>query len=147
MQAFLTTRYPSLASDPFLSLHRALNRSFDYGRRSSGERSIALDVREDEKAFHISADLPGLSEKEIEVSFDDGLLTLSGEKKVARDEKTDTWHIVERSSGTFKRQLSLNSPVDADAIEAKFDKGVLTVTLPKLAPEKPSARKIEIKTN
>jgi HSP20 family protein len=93
-----------------------------------------------------SQNLPGLSEKEVEVTFDEGVLTLHGEKKVERDEKKDTWHIAERSHGSFTRQLSLGDTVDADKIEAKFDKGVLTVTLAKKPQEKPNTRKIEIKT-
>jgi HSP20 family molecular chaperone IbpA len=107
---------------------------------------VRLDVREDEGAYHVLADLPGLSEKEVEVTFDEGVLTLHGEKKVERDEKKDTWHIAERSHGSFTRQLSLGDTVDADKIEAKFDKGVLTVTLAKKPQEKPNTRKIEIKT-
>lgn len=108
---------------------------------------VALDVKEDEKTFRVTADLPGLTEKEVEVSFDDGLLTIRGEKKIERDEKKDTWHIVERSAGSFARKLSLSAPIEADKIEAKFEKGVLTVTLPKQAQAQTSARKIEIKTS
>jgi HSP20 family protein len=107
---------------------------------------VRLDVKEDDKAFHVTADLPGLSEKEVEVTFDDGLLTIRGEKKVERDEKKDTWHLVERSYGSFARRLSLSAAIDPARIEAKFDKGVLTVTLPKQPQEQASAKKIEIKT-
>ncbi|MDR3423508.1 MAG: Hsp20/alpha crystallin family protein [Alphaproteobacteria bacterium] len=152
MRAFLSPA--SAPHDPFLSIQRALQRSLDETWRGlpasalteAASMPMALDVREDEKAFHVTADLPGLSEKEVEVTFDDGLLTIRGEKKVERDEKKDTWHIVERSSGSFARRLSLSAAVDADKIDAKFEKGVLSVTLPKLSQEQASARKIEIKT-
>jgi HSP20 family protein len=107
--------------------------------------SIRLDVKEDDKAYHVSADLPGLTEKEVDVTFDDGRLTIRGEKKVERDETKDTWHIVERSQGSFARQLTLPSTVDASKIEAKFEKGVLTIALPKLPAEQNSAKKIAIK--
>jgi len=143
----------SLSHDPFVSIQRALQRSLDDAWRTfpvaqaleAAAMPFALDVKEDEKSFHVSADLPGLSEKDIDVSFDNGLLTIRGEKKVVRDEKKDTWHIVERSSGSFARRLSLSASVDADKIDARFENGVLSVTLPKLAQEKASAKKIEIK--
>lgn len=154
LRSFMPTRYSTLSADPFVSIQRALQRSFDDVWRSlpsealteAAAMPVALDVKEDEKTFHVSADLPGLTEKEVEVSFEDGLLTIRGEKKVERDEKKDTWHIVERSSGSFARRLSLSAPIDADKIGAKFEKGVLTVTLPKLPQEQGNARKIEIKT-
>lgn len=140
------------ASDPFVSLQRELNRVFDdmTGGIASRNGAVAasalrLDVKEDEKAFHVTADLPGMAEKDVEVTFEDGVLTIRGEKKVERDEKGETWHIVERSSGSFARQLGLPANVDADKIEAKFDKGVLSVTLPKLPDEKAKAKKIEVK--
>jgi len=108
---------------------------------------VALDVKEDEKCFHVTADLPGLTEKDVDVSFNDGLLTIRGEKKVEREEKNDTWHLIERSSGSFARRLSLSAGIDTEKIEAKFEKGVLSVTLPKLAEEKTKAKKIEIKAS
>jgi len=135
------------SEDPFVSIQRVLQGTFGDALRGSASIPVRLDVREDEKAFHVSADLPGLSEKEVEVTFDDGVLSIRGQKKVERDEKQDKWHIVERTSGSFARQIALAITVDTAAIEAKFDKGVLTITLPKLADEKASARKIEIKTS
>jgi HSP20 family protein len=102
-------------------------------------------VKEDEKAFHVTADLPGLTEKDVEVTYDEGLLTLKGEKKVVREETKDTWHITERSSGSFTRQIALPSTIDAAAIEARFEKGVLLITLPKLAAAQAQAKKIAIK--
>jgi len=142
------------AGDPFSSFQRELGKAFDdmLGMRGLAPASVAssalrLDVSEDEKAFQIKADLPGLSEKEVEVTFQDGTLTIRGEKKIERDEKKDTWHIIERSSGSFARQLVLPTTIDEDKIEAKFDQGVLTVSLPKLADEKAKMRKIEVKVN
>jgi len=151
MMVPFSTRGFSPMNDPFAALQKQLSTVFD-GAVGAFPESVAtaplkLDVKEDEKAFHIAAELPGMSEKEVEVTFNDGMLTIRGEKKVERDEKTDTWHIVERSSGSFLRQLSMPSGVDEGKIEAKFDKGVLVVTLPKLAEEKSQVKKIEVKSS
>ena len=154
LRSILSTRYPVVVpSDPFAVVQRALQRSFDESwgglpaslLTEAASMPVKLDVQEDEKSFHVTADLPGLSEKEVDVSFEDGILTVRGEKKVARDEQEGTWHIVERSSGSFARRLSLSAPIDADKIEAKFEKGVLTVALPKLSQAQSNARKIEVK--
>lgn len=149
-------RYVSQLSEyPLASMQRALQRSFDdawHGFASSSPTqaaalSVNLDVKETDKAYHVTAELPGLTEKEVDVTFDDGLLTIRGEKKVERDEQKETWHVMERSCGSFARQLSLPVNVDEGKIEAKFDKGVLSVVLPKLPEEQTAAKKIEIKTN
>ena len=137
--------------DPFIAMQRALDRSFgemftpSTTLAEAAPLSVRLDVKEDEKAFHITADLPGMGENEIDVTFDDGVLTIRGERKIARDEDKGTWHITERSHGNFVRQLSLPAGIDVDKIEAKFNKGVLNLELPKLPPEEPSAKKIQIK--
>ncbi|MDD3372011.1 MAG: Hsp20/alpha crystallin family protein [Alphaproteobacteria bacterium] len=153
LRSLISTRFPEIAGDPFMSIGRALQRSLEDGWQSlpptfateAASMSMALDVKEDDKAFHVTAELPGLTDKDVDVSFEDGLLTIRGEKKISREEKNDTWHIVERSSGSFARRLSLSASIDADKIEAKFDKGVLSVTLPKLPEEKTTARKIQVK--
>ncbi len=140
-------------ADPFSALQRELNRVFDEaysGRAGAASMPAAanvlkLDVKEDDKAFHVTADMPGMEEKDVEVTFDDGLLTIRGERRFERDEKKDTWHVVERSWGSFARQLSLPANVNAEAIEAKFDKGVLTVLLPKQPEAQSKAKKIEVK--
>jgi len=138
--------------DPFTSLQRALGADWGIGPSvnlptKAAAVSMRVDVEEDEKAFHVSAELPGLTEKDVDVIFDDGLLTIRGEKKVERDEKKDTWHIMERSVGNFVRQLSLPTNIDANTIEASFDKGVLKVELPKQSIAQTTAKKINIKTN
>ncbi|MDD2325622.1 MAG: Hsp20/alpha crystallin family protein [Alphaproteobacteria bacterium] len=149
MMVPLSPRGLAVGGDPFTSLQRQLNQVFEDVLGGLPENVAAaplkLDVKEDEKGFHVAAELPGLSEKEVEVTFHDGMLTIRGEKKVERDEKKDKWHIVERSSGSFSRQLSMPTNIDADKIEAKFDQGILTVCLPKLPDEKTGAKKIEVK--
>ncbi|MGE4351495.1 MAG: Hsp20/alpha crystallin family protein [Bdellovibrionales bacterium] len=149
MMVPFSPRGGALAGDPFASLQKQLNAVFDgmIGGVPEGvaARSLNLDVKEDDKAFHVTAELPGMSEKEVDVTFHDGVLTIRGEKKIERDEKKDTWHIVERSSGSFMRQLSMPANVDEDKIEASVDKGVLNVTLPKQGETKAQSRKIEVK--
>ncbi len=140
--------------DPFALVQRALMRNFDEGWPLSGLPAIAgetammpvrLDVKEDEKAYHVTAELPGLAEQDVEVTYDDGVLTIRGEKKAERDEQKETWHIVERSYGSFARQLALPPGIAEDKIEAKFEKGVLNVTMPKMPEEQNPARKIAVK--
>ena len=141
------------SEDPFTAMQHAIERGLGEGwglipsltPTEAASMSVRLDVKEDEQAFHVTADLPGLTEKDVDVTFDDGILTIRGEKKVERDEKKDTWHIVERSHGSFARQLSLPANVDHDKIEAAFDKGVLKVTLPKQPVEQTTAKKITVK--
>jgi HSP20 family protein len=146
------SRYQNSGAE-FWPLHRVIQSLDDAFRglpmtpTEAAAMPVKIDVKEDEKAFYVSADLPGLTEKEVEVTFDDGLLTIRGEKKVERDEKKDTWHIVERSYGSFARRVSLSAAIDASKIEAKFDKGVLSVSLPKQPQEQTAGRKIEIKSN
>lgn len=138
--------------DPFDFL-RSVQRSLDDVWAGTSTRtpmeaaalSVRVDVKEDEQAYHLTADLPGLSEKDVEVTFDDGVLTIRGEKKLERDEKKDTWHITERTQGSFARQLSLPANIDTGKIEAKFEKGVLSVLLPKAPAEQASVKKIPIK--
>ena len=151
MMVPFSTRGLSPLNDPFSALQKHINSAFE-GLGASFPEGVAtaplkLDVKEDEAAFHIAAELPGMNEKEVEVTFHDGMLTIRGEKKVERDEKKDTWHIVERSSGSFMRQLSMPAGIDEEKIEAKFEKGVLNVTLPKMAEEKAATKKIEIKSS
>jgi HSP20 family protein len=139
--------------DTFTTVQRALQRTLDdvwHGLPATTEAAalpVRLDVKEDEQAFHVTADLPGLSENEVEVTFDDGLLTIRGEKKIERDEKKDTWHVTERSYGSFARQLTLSANINADKIDAKFEKGVLTIALPKVPAEQTAAKKITIKAS
>ncbi len=154
LRSFIPSRFTDMGGDPFSSISRAIQRSLEDAWQAmpsgvpteAAAMSFALDVREDDKAFHVTAELPGLTEKDVDVSFDDGILAIRGEKKLERDEKKDTWHIVERTYGSFQRRLALSEDVDQEKIEARFDKGVLHVTLPKLPEEKKSSKKIEIKT-
>lgn len=105
----------------------------------------ALDVKEDEKNLVVQAELPGLEESDIDVSLNEGVLTLKGEKKTEEKKETDKFVRIERSFGSFHRSVTLPSEVDASKIEAIFKNGVLTITLPKVVQER-KEQKIKIKT-
>jgi HSP20 family protein len=160
------TTEPSRARHPFESLHREIDRLFDdfgVGFRWPSRRSLfageplfrremtwltmpAVDVVESEKAYEITADLPGIDEKNIEVKVADGVMTIKGEKQEEKEEKKKDYHLQERSFGSFQRSFELPENVDPDKIEASFKKGVLTVTLPKKPEAQKPAKKIDVKT-
>ena len=113
-------------------------------RREETSFNPAVDIYEDEKAIVVSADLPNMDEKDLDIHVKDGHLILKGERKFENEEKRENYHRVERSFGSFQRTFALPETVDDENITASYDKGVLKLTLPKL--EKPkSARTIEIK--
>jgi HSP20 family protein len=104
-----------------------------------------IDVREDAKSITIEADLPGVDEKDVSVTLANGVLTIKGEKKHEREEKKENYYLAERSFGSFERSLSLPETIDDSKVEARFDKGVLTVTAAKKPEAVKAERKIEIK--
>lgn len=105
----------------------------------------AIDVTEGETAYKITAELPGISEKDVEVSVTGDVLVLKGEKRQEREEKEKNRYLSERAYGAFQRSLPIPDGVDRDAIAAEFSKGVLTVTLPKSKEAQKQQKKIEIK--
>ena len=102
----------------------------------------AMDLVEADDHFVLNADLPGLSQDDVAIEIQDGALTISGERKAEHSESNRGWYRVERSFGRFSRSLTLPDGVDPDAIEASFDRGVLSVRIPK--PEERKPRRIEI---
>ncbi|MFZ5449612.1 MAG: Hsp20/alpha crystallin family protein [Thermodesulfobacteriota bacterium] len=121
---------------------------FGSGRRGlrplRAEFAPAVDIKETDTEIVVKAEVPGMDPNDINISVTGDVLTIKGEKKSEREEKEESYHLVERSYGSFSRSLSLPAAVDLDKIEAKYDKGVLTVTCPKKEEVKPKA--IEIKT-
>ncbi|BAL74973.1 Hsp20/alpha crystallin family protein [Bradyrhizobium cosmicum] len=105
----------------------------------------AVDVSESDKAYEITAELPGMDEKDIEVNVANGALTIKGEKKEEKEEKQKDYYVSERRYGSFERYFELPDGVDAGKIEAAFKNGVLRVTLPKTAEAQKPAKKIEVK--
>jgi len=104
-----------------------------------------LDVRENTNAVTVEAELPGVDEKDVTVTLANGVLTIKGEKKSEKEEKSDNYYLAERSFGSFERSIRLPDTVDDAKIEAKFDKGVLKVTAAKKPEAVKAERKIEIK--
>jgi HSP20 family protein len=138
------------SSNPFMSLQREIDRLFDdfsRGFPTFGGTATSLmpsmDVTETDKDIEISAELPGLEEKDVQINVADNLLTIRGEKKAEKEEKDKNYRLVERSYGSFERTLELPDGVNTDAIKASIAKGVLKVTVPKPAPAQ--AKKIEVK--
>ena len=125
-----------------------MRRMFDLAPSAEGTFSFnvpAVDVTEDDKTYKVAAELPGLDEKDIEVSVTGDVLTLKGEKRQEKEEKDKNWYVSERAYGSFQRAFSLPQGVDRDKIAAEFAKGVLTVTLPKSAETQKQQKKIEVK--
>jgi HSP20 family protein len=102
----------------------------------------AMDLVETEDHFVLRADLPGLSESDVDLSLEENVLTLKGERKVEHESRSEGFYRLERSTGTYSRSLTLPEGVDGDAITATFDKGVLEVRIPK--PEEHKPRKLQI---
>jgi HSP20 family protein len=105
----------------------------------------SIDVSETDKAIAITAEMPGLERKDVEISVEDDVLTIRGEKKVEseQDDKNKNYHLSERSYGVFYRVLQLPPGVDPSKIEASVSNGVLKITIPKPARSEP--KKIEVK--
>jgi len=105
----------------------------------------AVDVHEDEKGLIVTAELPGVSEKDIEVNLAGDMLTIKGEKKTESEEKKGNSTYTERRYGSFARSLRLPFEVKDEQVDAKFKDGVLTVRLPKPAEMQSQVRRIEVK--
>ncbi len=103
----------------------------------------ALEISEDEKNFIVSVELPGVKEDDIDVRIKDNMLIISGEKKQEEAKEGQTFYLVERRYGKFERVINLPTNVDVDNVEAKFENGILTLTLPK--KPKDEGKKIQIK--
>ncbi len=148
---------------PFEALRKEVDRLFDdfgddFWRRpfhslAAFERnwpkkfvaSPAVDVAETDKSYGITAELPGMYEKNIEVNVANGGITIKGEKKEETVERKKDYYVSERRYGSFQRYFALPEGVDADKIAATFKNGVLTVTLPKTAEAQKPTKKIEVK--
>lgn len=144
----LRSEIDRLFEDFVPSSWRPLERSL-FGRPLPSSTGLtlapAIDVIEKDDAFEITAEVPGLDEKNIEVKLSNGFLTIRGEKQEEKEEKQKEYHLSERRYGSFQRSFQLPEGIDTDRIEAAFQKGVLTVKLPKSADAKKNERKVEIK--
>jgi len=151
--------YRDLEQNPFLTLHREVNRVFDdllrgfdaplssfgpsVGRLSSWNASWpSVEISETDKELRVVAEVPGLEQKDIEVLLDDGVLTLRGEKRAETEDKERQFS--ERFFGRFERRIPLGSEIQEDKVEAAFKDGILTVTLPKSEKAQTKAKRIAI---
>ena len=141
-------------NDPFSLLQREVNRAFDevfrgfpaLGRGAAGLGGFApsLDVRETEQGLEIAAELPGMSEQDVDLRLEGDLLTLAGEKKDERTQDQGGLHLTERSFGRFQRSFRLPYRPDPNQVQAHFEKGVLRVTLPRPQPQQQGGGRIQI---
>jgi HSP20 family protein len=140
--------------NPFSILRREMDSLFDNFFRGfdtepfesrMGAFSPKVDVTEDDKEIKISAELPGMDEKDIDVSLQNDMLTIKGEKKEEKEDKGKDYYRMERSYGSFSRTIPLPVDVETDKVEAKFKKGVLSITLPKTAKAVAETKKIAVK--
>lgn len=142
---------------PFVAFRQEMDRLFDdFWRgvarpsmlsdgRALGEVAPLVDETEDEKAYHVAVELPGMNEKDVEVSLSDGLLTIRGEKRQEEQEKGQDYYRKERAFGAFRRSLPIPGEVDESKIHASFKNGVLTVDLPKSEEAQKKVKQIEVK--
>jgi HSP20 family protein len=129
--------FEALALKPFSDLEDIWSKSF------RGFAPLAVEVAEDDKTYTITAELPGVDEKNIDISVQDGVLTLKGEKRELREEKSKHRYMSERRYGSFQRMFGLPKGTDVGKVEANFHNGVLTVSVPK--PAATPARKVDVK--
>ena len=163
----VSSRAPAVKTwQPFETLRREMNRLFDdfdggfwrapfrrstfdvepfFRREIEWPTTPAVDVSETDKAYEVTAELPGMAEKDIEVALANGTLTIKGEKREEKEEKQKDYYLSERRFGSFARRFSVPDGVDTNKIEASFQKGVLKVTLPKTAAAQQPEKKIAIK--
>jgi len=141
-------RWPS----DFISVQRDINRLFDNFLRSGSpvEETMAtsyfapaVDIAEQENEYVVKVELPGVAKDEVKISVESNILTIKGEKKQEKEEKNKNFHRVERSYGSFQRSFTLPSTVKNDKIDAVFNNGILTITMPKSEEAKP--KQIEVK--
>ena len=148
---------PSRPADVFVAMRNEMDRMFErfehgfprwpslFRHESSAIVVPELDVKENTDSIMIEAELPGVEEKDVSVTFANGMLTIKGEKKQSKEETKESYYLAERSYGAFERTLRLPESVDDTKIEAKFDKGVLKVKAAKKPEAVKAERKIDIK--
>jgi HSP20 family protein len=141
--------------DPFQDLlaiqdemNQVFGRALGRGDRPSGERQArawapALDIAERNDAYVVTVEVPGIKPEQLEITVEDGVLTISGERRFEAETKEEQYHRVERSYGAFRRSITLPARVKADAIDASFEDGLLQVVVPKAEEAKP--KRIEVR--
>jgi HSP20 family protein len=135
----------------FSTLQDRMNRLFRETQGNSQDESLtsssfapAVDVYEDEHNVTLKIEVPGIDEKDIDVRIENNTLTVHGERKIEKEEKEENYRRVERQYGSFTRTFNLPPTVDAEKVQADYDKGVLRITLPKKAEAKPKQIKVNV---
>ena len=139
--------------NPFQNLHDNMNHMFneffrDFGMTHFSDSlsfSPQVDVEETDKEIKIQAELPGMDEKDIELSLTENMISIIGEKKMEREEKKGNYHSLERSYGSFHRNIPLPCEIEKDKVEAVYKNGVLKITLPKTEAAQKKIHQIKIK--
>jgi len=156
-----TTPSPNVlraANNPLVQFHREIDKIFESvfqgfpvspfrkenGSAWSGMLLPHVDIGESKKQYTINVEVPGVQEKDIELTLADGTLVIRGEKRDEQENRDQHYHRIERSYGSFQRMLSLPADADENAVEAKFNNGVLTITIAKDPQARPPVRKISI---
>ena len=139
--------------DPFAMMRREMDRLFDSFSRgwgmpvaAGGFASPKVDVAETEKGLEVSAELPGIDQKDIQLDLAEGILTIKAEHEEKKEEKDEKkhYHLVERSHGSYLRRLAIPFEPDADKVQASFEKGVLKVMVPRSKAAEKNVKKIKI---
>jgi HSP20 family protein len=137
---------------PILALYRDMNRLFDDAsggglalspsgvRHSAGALMPQIDVSETDQEIRVTAEMPGVNENDVEVTVSDDMLVIRGQKQIEHEEDRQNYHVNERVFGTFMRTLQLPFPVGPDQVQAQFENGVLTITIPKAQTQQRSHR-------
>ena len=143
--------------DPFMALQRQINQIFDnffdgfaisplWGLESGrGPFNPRMDLSDTDKQYRVTVELPGLDEKDVEISLANNVLTIKGEKKQEKEEKRKDYHRMERSYGLFKRNIAIPEGVDLEKVDASFRKGLLIINLPKTEEMQKETKTIPIK--
>ena len=133
----------SLIDDPFNFLRQEIDRLFEVSSSIEGLRP-QFETKENDNCIEITAELPGVVEEDINLSFSNGILTVSGEKKSEEKKEGETYHITERQYGSFSRSLKLPYEPEQNDITASFKDGILKIMVPKPKEMKPDVYKIPI---
>lgn len=146
------------SESPVMAIQNEMNRMFDQffsdpftllplsSLRNTTDFLPRIDVSETDQAMQVTAELPGMQEKDIQIALENEVLVISGEKKNDLEEKGKNYHRIERNYGSFQRVIPLVSEVETEKVEAVFKDGVLTITLPKTPAAAKMSHKIEIKS-
>ncbi len=143
--------------DPFVSFRREMDRMFDDFFQGFGSRSLrsvgngwqgltpTIDVAETDKELVVTAELPGLDDKDFEVTLAGDMLTIKGEKKAEHEQRNGDGYYMERRFGSFSRSIPLPFEVKDEKVDARYDKGILTIRVPKPSDAQKAVRRIEVK--